>query len=218
MERLTNSSVRVAPLTYVAPDSGTPAAEGKPDRYNSYLNRLDHALRNVRATDGDGNELDIATAIERWCNWAREKGRLNHNVFIIGNGASATMASHMAVDSAKGLGLRAMAFNDAALMSAIGNDIGYESTFELPLRWFGKADDLLITVSSSGNSPNIVKALACANTMKMQIVTLSGMTPENKSRRGGGLNFYVPDSTYGIVESAHAAILHCWIDETKALF
>ena len=72
--------------------------------------------------------------------------------------------------------------------------------------------DMLITISSSGNSPNIIKAIHTARELGVFIVTLSGKKEDNQSRRLGDVNFYVPLDTYGLVESAHAVLLHCWLD------
>jgi D-sedoheptulose 7-phosphate isomerase len=72
--------------------------------------------------------------------------------------------------------------------------------------------DMLVSISSSGNSPNIVAAIEAARARGMFIVTLSGMSPENSSRKLGDVNFYVSLKTYGLVESAHVVLLHCWLD------
>jgi D-sedoheptulose 7-phosphate isomerase len=71
---------------------------------------------------------------------------------------------------------------------------------------------MLVAISSSGRSPNILKAAAVAADMKMTVVTLSGMAPENPLRRAGWLNAYVAAPTYGLAETCHAAILHHWMD------
>ena len=73
-------------------------------------------------------------------------------MFFVGNGASAMMASHMAADASKNGGFRAMAFNDQALMTAVSNDICYEQSFAMPLKRFANPGDMLVTISSSGNS------------------------------------------------------------------
>ena len=84
-------------------------------------------------------------------------------MFLIGNGGSAGIASHMAADACKNGGLRALAFNDAALLTATANDLAFDEVFSLPLERHARKGDLLVTVSSSGNSPNIVKGLECAD-------------------------------------------------------
>jgi D-sedoheptulose 7-phosphate isomerase len=133
-------------------------------------------------------------------------------VFFIGNGGSAMIASHMATDACKNAGLRALAFNDASLLTAIGNDLSFDQVFALPLSRLGAEGDLLISISSSGNSPDIVLALETARRMGMRLVTLSGMGADNRSRTLGDLNFYVPAPTYGWVECAHQLVIHYWFD------
>ena len=133
-------------------------------------------------------------------------------VFLIGNGGSAAMASHMAADALKNGHLRAHAFNDAALLTAAGNDAGYDQVFAIPLARLARAGDLLIAISSSGNSPNIVRALEAAAGLGVAAVTLTAKQPDNRARALGALNFYVPLDRYGWAESAHQVILHCWFD------
>ena len=119
----------------------------------------------------------------------------------------------MATDATKNGGLRAMAFNDASLLTAIGNDIAFEDVFALPLNRIGQRGDLLISISSSGDSPNIVKALETGRRIGMSLVTLSGQRPDNRSRILGDLNFYVPADRYGWVECAHQLLIHYWFDQ-----
>ena len=122
------------------------------------------------------------------------------------------MASHMALDWSKRGGVRSLAFNDMAFLTALGNDLGYDEVFAQPVEWFGEEGDLLATISSSGNSPSVVKAIAAARKRGIKVVTFSGMNPDNKSRLAGDLNFYVPAWTYGIVECGHQILLHAWLD------
>ena len=72
---------------------------------------------------------------------------------------------------------------------------------------------MLISVSSSGRSPNVVRALECARSMSLTIVTLSGRDADNPSRGLGDLNFYIPHQRYGWIECAHQLILHYWLDQ-----
>ena len=85
--------------------------------------------------------------------------------------------------------------------------------FALPLERLARAGDLLITISSSGSSPNIVRALERAQALRLQIVTLSGRKPDNPSRRFGDVNVYIPNERYGWIESAHHVVLHYWLDQ-----
>jgi D-sedoheptulose 7-phosphate isomerase len=106
-----------------------------------------------------------------------------------------------------------MAFNDPAFLTATANDLAYDQVFSLPLRRLGRPGDLVISISSSGNSPNIVCALEASRELGIETVTLSGMRPDNRSRALGRLNFYVPLPRYGWVESAHQIAVHYWLDQ-----
>ncbi len=134
-------------------------------------------------------------------------------LIFMGNGGSAAIASHMAADWMKNGEMPTLIFNDPALLTCIGNDLGYENSFELPLHMHGRLGDVLIAISSSGESKNILQAVRFAKDAKLNIVTLSGFNPDNQLRKLGGVNFYVPSLTYGIVEIAHLAILHSLLDE-----
>lgn len=140
----------------------------------------------------------------------RDAGR---NMYLCGNGASAAFSNHMALDWTKAGGVPTFSFSDSALLTAMGNDLGYENAFSAPLSWYAKSGDLLVTISSSGNSPNIIKTIEVARSKGMEVVTFSGMGEGNKSRSMGDLNFYVPSETYGIAESAHQVLLHIWLDK-----
>ncbi len=182
------------------------------DYWLNYRASMSSSLERVSVTSVDGKEVQGDQSLAALCAWShsvREEDRLMH---FVGNGASACMASHMAVDWVKNAGVKAMAYNDISFLTAIGNDLGYEQIFAQPLGWFGKKGDLLATISSSGNSPNVLKAIATARQAGMRVVTLSGMKPDNASRKLGDLNFYVPAWTYGIVECAHQVLLHAWLD------
>ena len=98
-------------------------------------------------------------------------------------------------------------------MTAISNDTAYENVFAYPLRRFADPGDVLVTISSSGNSPNIMQAIKVAKELNLDVITLSGKSPENGSRPQGILNFYIPSQSYGIIECAHQVLLHSWLDQ-----
>ena len=107
---------------------------------------------------------------------------------------------------------RNLAYNDLAYLTAIGNDLGYDQTFAQPVAWFAEPGDLLVTISSSGNSPNVLKAIAAAREKKIPVVTFSGLKANNASRQAGDANLFVPGWTYGLIECAHQVLLHAWLD------
>ncbi len=127
------------------------------------------------------------------------------------------MASHFCADITKNCGIRANVFTDAALITALGNDNGFENTFAVALDRCAMSGDMLVAISSSGDSPNIVAACKEAARLGVNVVTVTGKKPDNRVRRLGSLNFYVPAESFSLAESAHAVILHHWTDRLEAV-
>lgn len=134
-------------------------------------------------------------------------------LIFIGNGGSAAIASHMSIDYWKNGGIGAMAFNDSSLLTCISNDYGYQYVFEKPIDRFACEGDLLVAISSSGKSANILRAGDLAREKRCFAMTLSGFDASNPLRSKGHINFYIPSHSYGIVEVNHLAILHAMLDE-----
>jgi D-sedoheptulose 7-phosphate isomerase len=183
------------------------------DSWDEYRGAIASALDRVSMTDRGGRALGAADGFQLWLDLTRDVHARGDRIFFAGNGASAAMASHFAADACKNGGLRAQVFHDAALVTCVANDVSFEQVFALPLSRLGRAGDMLITISSSGASPNIVRALECARHMGLRIVTLSGRKTDNPSRGFGDLNVYLPCERYGWIESAHHVILHYWLDQ-----
>jgi D-sedoheptulose 7-phosphate isomerase len=110
------------------------------------------------------------------------------------------------------VGVRAIVFNEAPLLTAVANDHGYQDVFHRPIDLWADQHDVLIAVSSSGESPNIVKAATLAREKGCRVVTFTGFKPTNRLRQIGDVNVYVPASSYGYVEMAHSLISHCITD------
>ena len=108
--------------------------------------------------------------------------------------------------------MRAIAFNDAALLTCISNDFGYRHVFEKPIEMFAQKGDVLVAISSSGQSENILRAVEAAKKRGCEVLTLSGFAADNPLRGKGSLNFYVSSNSYGHVEVVHHAICHCILD------
>lgn len=183
-----------------------------PGGWNICVEELGGALRNLETTGSDMAALECDQAFARFkelAEGARNDGRV---IYLVGNGASASMASHFAADLAKNAHLHTQVFTDISLITAVANDLCYEEVFVEPLRRRMHPGDILVCISSSGNSKNVVNAAAYASKHGGTVVTLSAMKPENALRRIGALNFWVPAATYGLAETAHAAVLHYWMD------
>lgn len=180
--------------------------------YQTYISQVKDALSDVKVTH-NGVAIDQDQGMRQWCDATFRLRDAGRTMYFIGNGASASMASHMSADACKNGELRCSCFNEISLLTAIANDVSYEEAFAVPLRRFGKTGDLLVAISSSGNSPNILAAIRAAEQMDMEVITLSGMSADNGARTKGNLNFYVPAQEYGIIESCHQVILHGWLDQ-----
>jgi D-sedoheptulose 7-phosphate isomerase len=188
------------------------------ERWPDYLSAASAGLRDLVVTSRSGETLTATEGFTRWVAMTHAGRSRGQHIYLVGNGASAMMASHFAADASKNAGLSAMAFNDASLLTAIANDVAFDEIFALPLARLARAGDLAIAISSSGNSPNIVRGIEAARAIGMRIVTLTGMRPDNRARAAGDLNFYVPAERYGWVECAHQLILHYWLDQYLNLY
>lgn len=177
-----------------------------------YFETIKNGLDAMIATDKDGNVLGNDEALEKWIDKCEELKQKKGIFFFCGNGASATMSEHMSHDCFQNADFLTETCSETSHITAISNDVSYEDVFAYRINKMLGESDMLITVSSSGNSPNIIKAITTARKLGTFVVTLSGKKEDNQSRKLGDLNFYVPLDTYGLVESAHAVLFHCWLD------
>jgi D-sedoheptulose 7-phosphate isomerase len=179
---------------------------------DSYFQNLYAALENVQYTGPQGERLDRAEAYERTLRLAMETTDRGCKLMFIGNGGSAAIAGHMAIDFTKNGGMPAMCFNDGAALTCMGNDFGYEEVFAGQLRAHARKGDTLFAISSSGCSENILRAVAVARSRDCSVVTMSGFKPGNPLRALGDVNFYIGTCEYGLVEVAHTAMIHAVVD------
>jgi D-sedoheptulose 7-phosphate isomerase len=147
--------------------------------------------------------------------------RNNKQVFLLGNGGSSSTASHMAADLAKNtigpnmMRFRIVSLNDnAAIMTALANDLGYENIFSEQLTNLVQAGDVLIVVSASGNSPNVLKAMRYARLRSAEVVGLLGFDGGDAAELAD-LSIIVPSDHYGVVEDVHLIINHILVDYFK---
>lgn len=152
---------------------------------------------------------EAVNAVARTLVTARENQK---TIYFVGNGGSAGIAVHMAADFQKTGHFRTQTFYDPALITCLANDYGYEFVFSKPLELFAQPGDVLIAISSSGNSANIVNAADTAKESGCAVVTFTGFSPDNQLRARGDLNVHIPSFSYGIVESLHNMMLQQVID------
>jgi D-sedoheptulose 7-phosphate isomerase len=182
------------------------------ERLNRYFATLGDVLRGAEVTDRAAKNMALAEGCEWVRNAAHEAHSAGNKIIFVGNGGSAGIASHLAIDFSKNGGLRSLAFNDASALTCLGNDLGYENVFAKQLDFHARPGDLLIAISSSGKSPNILNAVKAARAHDCKVVTFSGFTEANDLRKSGDVNFYVRSGEYGFVEVAHLALCHAVLD------
>jgi D-sedoheptulose 7-phosphate isomerase len=174
------------------------SAEKPSHPFSGYLD----VLRNVECDMSFDSVLDLICRVRTD----------HHRLFFIGNGGSAAIASHMAADFQKAAKVPSMCFNDAAHVTAWSNDVGYDTVFYAGVHMHGREGDVLFAISSSGQSRSIADVAQEAHKWGVKVITLSGFAPANRLRKLGVANFYVPSDRYGVVETAHQAILHSLLD------
>ena len=136
-----------------------------------------------------------------------ETHQSNKKIIINGNGGSAAMASHVAVDLTKAAGIRAVNFNEADLITCFANDYGYEHWVARAIEAYADPGDLAILISSSGKSQNIINAAEKAKKMGLTVITFSGFNKDNPLRKLGDQNLWFGSCEYNIVEMTH----HIWL-------
>jgi D-sedoheptulose 7-phosphate isomerase len=177
-----------------------------------YLAALSDVIRRAEVTDGSGRSMAFDDGIERFMRQACRAHAAGNKILFIGNGGSAAIASHLAIDCCKNGGLRALAFNDSSALTCLANDFGYMHVFAKQIEFHARRDDLLVAISSSGRSPNILHGVEAARSLGCGVVTFSGFTESNELRRAGDVNFYLRSTAYGFVEIGHLALCHAMLD------
>jgi D-sedoheptulose 7-phosphate isomerase len=179
---------------------------------DTYFDTLADLVRNVTVTGESGQVLTVDQGFGRVSQLAHAAHDAGNKVIFVGNGGSAGIASHLAIDFSKNGGMRSLTFNDAAALTCLGNDLGYENVFAAQMEFHARPGDLLIAISSSGMSPSILKAVATARAHDCGVATLSGFSETNALRVLGDVNFYVRSDSYGLVEVAHMTLCHAILD------
>lgn len=185
-------------------------------KISEYTDNLHSILDNSIFTDGNGLNIErdkaIRLCIEGFLNLRSTAGK----VIFIGNGGSASIASHAAIDFLNNCSIPALCFGDSALLTCLSNDFGYERVFEKPIRALITPNDILVAVSSSGKSPNILNAARTARDSGCKVFTFSAFLETNPLRAMGDINLYVPSGSYGYVELAHQIFMHMITDMIMA--
>ena len=128
-------------------------------------------------------------------------------IILVGNGGSAAMASHVSVDFTKMCKIRSVNFNEADLITCFSNDYGYENWVRKAFDFYADKGDLIICISSSGQSPNIVNGAKFAKKNGCKVVTLTGFKKNNKVSKIGHVNLWLDSNNYNLIEMTH----HFWL-------
>lgn len=169
-------------------------------------------VRSSQYTDRDNLPIDTEEGTRRAIAMLNETATSGGNIFVIGNGGSAAVASHIITDFCNVGGLRAMTLHEPSVITCLSNDYGYEHVFSARLIKIARKEDVLVAISSSGNSLNMLNAAKCMRGIGASIITLTGFKAENPLRQRGDLNYWVDSPQYGLVEIAHLFALHHWAD------
>jgi D-sedoheptulose 7-phosphate isomerase len=151
----------------------------------------------------DPNDVSIEELI-RVRDLLLEVSNDNKKVLIFGNGGSAAIASHFSVDLTKNAKLRCVNFNEADLITCFANDYGFDHWSAKAVDFYGDEGDLLIVISSSGQSLNMINAVQAARNGNFHsVVTLSGFLETNPLKDLGDINLWVDNKSYNFVENIH---------------
>lgn len=182
---------------------------------NQYIKELVRTLENTEVWLGSGEDRKsvnydqgILLLADVFTRYKTDQAQL----FFIGNGGSSAIASHMTADYMKNGGMNTYSLYDNAVTTCMGNDYGYEYIFSKPMKFLVKEGSLVVAISSSGNSANIVNAIETAKERNAFVITFTGFDPDNRAKQMGDMNVYVPCGRYGIVESIHNLMLQQIVD------
>jgi len=171
--------------------------------FNSYYKKYAELIENG---DLEGNLLSFEKL-------AREVQSNKNKIIFIGNGASASISSHGAVDFSKQGKVRSITFNEANLITCLSNDYGYENWASEALKLYANRGDLVVLISVSGESSNLVNAAKQSIKMGLKIITFTGRHQNNSLRQLGNINFWVDSHAYNIVECIHMIWITSVIDK-----
>jgi len=171
-----------------------------------YLSELGRLIGTMEIRDQTGKNFSLDDGGRVALDLISEAKRQKAKAIVVGNGGSAAIASHMQNDLCKAVKMRALVFTEQSLLTALANDDGYQTAYETLTELWTEPNDLLIAISSSGRSENILRAAAMVRRAGGHIITMSGFAPDNPLRGLGDINFYVPSDSYGHVEVVHAAL------------
>jgi D-sedoheptulose 7-phosphate isomerase len=171
-------------------------------KLNSYLKQINECISYVSQETLD-ELIDLTKTVIK-------KGV---KFYFIGNGASNGLANHTALDFWKCLKIKALCPPNTQDITALANDYGVDKMFSEHCDMFLYTNDILVAISSSGESKNVIETCIKAKENGNKIITLTAMKSTNTLKTFGDINIYIPAKTYGLAETCHQLLLHYWIDK-----
>ena len=156
----------------------------------------------------NGDELNLESGMTVFGEMLASMRKAGRNLYLVGNGGSAGVASHATTDFFNVAKLKAITLHESSLLTCMANDFGYENAFARMLSQMVQPDDVVIAISSSGKSMNIRNAVEAAMQRGCNVITFTGFAHDNPLRTMGNINFWLDSSDYGFVEIGHQFILH----------
>ena len=176
--------------------------------FNNYLNDYYNITKNV-------DPITLNKIIVKLKNYNKKnKGK----VWIFGNGGSHATSSHIATDFTKNTNIKMLTISDADQITCFSNDYGYENWISTALKKYLKKDDLVILISSSGNSQNMINAAKVCKNKKIFLITLTGFKKNNKLKPYGNLSIWIDSKSYNFVELAHLQIMTYLVDKLAKIY
>ena len=169
--------------------------------FSHYTDSISELLKNV-----DTNLINASV------NLITNTKKNKNKIYIVGNGGSSSIASHVSVDFTKVAKINCSTFNNANLITCFANDYKYENWVVEAIKAYSLVQDLFILISSSGTSKNIVNAAQYCKQKKINLITLSGFKKNNPLSQSGNINFHVESEEYNFIEMTHHIILLSIVD------
>jgi len=172
------------------------------------LEQFKNTVESIEITNTENIEFSLEDDLTEIHKLLVDVQKRERNLYIIGNGGSAAIASHAVIDFMNVGKISAHTLHDPSTLTCMSNDYGYENAFSKILNITLKKEDLLIVISSSGKSKNMTNAVKAAKKNGTTVITLSGFDSKNTLRTLGDINIWINSRDYGMVEIAHQFILH----------
>ncbi len=161
------------------------------------------------------NQLKNKDKIFNFIKLCKQIKKNKKKIVIVGNGGSAAIASHFSVDMTKVGGIRCINFNESDLLTCFSNDYGYENWVVNALKFYADRGDMVILISSSGKSKNIVNAAKYTKNNGLKLITFTGFSKNNSINKLGHINFHVHSKNYNHIENIHQFLLLTTVDFVK---